>query len=74
MVAAVCELPHALRLLDIDPEGVVVKVVVPQAIGYGLDDWCRQQWRKAKFKPGLQNGEPVGVTGIPMKCVVKATE
>ncbi len=57
--------------LDISDTGVVTSVkVVSAPLGYGVDEACAAAWRSSKWKPAMQDGQPVAVTGMPQYCVV----
>ncbi|MSP54529.1 MAG: energy transducer TonB [Myxococcales bacterium] len=59
--------------LDIDETGGVTQVkVLSPPLGYGIEEACVAAWRKAKFKPAMQDGAAVSVTGMPQYCVVAA--
>ncbi len=59
--------------LDIDENGAVTSVkVISAPLGYGVEDACAGAWRKARFKPAMQDGVAVAVTGMPQSCVVQA--
>jgi len=59
--------------LDIDDKGSVTSAkVVSKPLGYGVEEACISAWRQAKFKPAMQDGVPVAVTGMPQYCTVTA--
>lgn len=59
--------------LDIDETGAVTQVkVLSKPLGFGIEEACVSAWRKAKFKPAMQDGVAVAVTGMPQYCVVAA--
>lgn len=59
--------------LDIDDTGAVTRVtIVSTPLGYGIEAACGSAWRKARFKPAMQDGRAVAVTGMPQYCVVAA--
>ncbi len=61
-------------VLDVDPSGRVVRARMAKAVGYGIDEACVAAWRASRWKPGKKDGVPVGVTGIPKKCSIKAVD
>ncbi len=59
--------------LDIDEHGVVTSAkVVSKPLGYGIEEACIAAWRLAKWKPAMQDGVAVAVTGMPQYCTVTA--
>lgn len=59
--------------LDIDDKGVVTSArVVSKALGYGIEEACLAAWRISRWKPAMQDGVPVAVTGMPQYCTVTA--
>jgi protein TonB len=58
-------------VVDIDESGRVTHVTVVKDIGFGTGTACADAWKKSRWKPGEQDGQPVAVTGIPEKCTVK---
>ena len=56
--------------LDIDAEGHIVRVRVLSDLGHGTGDACADAWKKSRFSPGSQGGNPVAVTGVPQICQV----
>ena len=45
-----------------------------QPVGYGIDQACVSAWSSTRWKPGKQGKQAIGVTGIPMKCTLKAID
>lgn len=60
--------------VDIDDRGRVVDVTLVKGLGYGVDELCLAAWRRSLWKPGAQNGTPVGVLDIPQKCTIILTQ
>ncbi|MDP6935116.1 MAG: energy transducer TonB, partial [Myxococcota bacterium] len=60
--------------LVLDKDGRVSSVKVTQGIGHGADEACADAWRRARFKPATRNGESIGVTDYPQRCVIKALD
>lgn len=60
--------------LTISAEGRVSDLKIPKAIGYGIDQACRDAWMASRWKPGEKDGTPVAVTGLPYKCQIKAMD
>ena len=60
--------------VDIDARGRVVNVRLVKGLGYGIDEACLAAWKRSTWKPGEQDGTPVGVLGIPQKCTVILTQ
>lgn len=57
--------------LDIDESGKVTSVkVVSAALGYGVEEACVAAWKRSTWKPAMQDGAPVAITGMPQTCVV----
>lgn len=57
--------------IDISEKGKVTAVRIPQSIGFGVDQACKDAWTGSRWKPGERDGTPIGVTNIPMKCTIK---
>lgn len=59
--------------LDIDEKGMVTSArVVSKPLGYGIEEACLGAWRISRWKPAMQDGVPVAVTGMPQYCTVTA--
>lgn len=59
-------------LLDLDETGRVIRVTLKPGTapsGLGAEDECIAAWKKARYAPARQGDTPVGVTGIPQRCV-----
>lgn len=57
--------------LDVDASGAVTAVrVVSAPLGHGVEDACVAAWRRSTWKPALQDGVAVAITGMPQTCVV----
>lgn len=59
-------------ILDLDETGRVTRVVLkPGSVssGLGAEEACIEAWKRARYTPALQGDTPVGVTGIPQRCV-----
>ena len=61
-------------LLNVNPKGQVVRARMLKDVGYGIDEACIDAWKQSRWKPGKKDGVPVGVTGIPRKCSIKALD
>ena len=62
--------PPAVRL-DIDAAGQVSSVkVVSAPLGYGIEEACVAAWKRSTWKPAMQDGVAVAITGMPQTCVV----
>ena len=61
-------------LLDIDVNGAPTSATFGGQVGFGVEEACVAAWMRSRWKPGLQDGVPVPVKGIPMKCVIKIVE
>lgn len=58
--------------LDVDEQGKVVAVsVISAPLGYGIEDACVAAWKRSSWKPAMQEGAAVAVTGMPQVCVVQ---
>lgn len=61
-------------LVDVGADGKVTRVRVKKDLGFGTGEACADAWRQSTWKPGLQDGQPVGVLGIPKVCTVRLEE
>jgi TonB family protein len=60
--------------IDVDQSGQVSRAQIRESIGYGVDEACREAWMSSRWRPGLQNDAPIAVTGIPMRCTLRAID
>jgi TonB family protein len=60
--------------LTIDAEGAVVEVVVVAGLHPAADAACVRDLKLTRWKPGLRDGTPVGVSGVPFSCRYEVIE
>lgn len=58
-------------LLDVDASGAVSRARILKDLGFGTGEACAAEWRRSKWKPGEQDGQPVAVTGIRKTCTIR---
>jgi hypothetical protein len=60
--------------LDLDAEGRVVGVAFADHADFGVEDACRAAALQMRCRPARQGEIPVGVTGMPHRCTIKALD
>lgn len=61
-------------VVEIDIEGNVTEAKVTKSLSPDADEACLESWRAAKFKPALQDDQPVSVTNFPRRCRFKSMD
>ncbi|MBM4391248.1 MAG: energy transducer TonB [Deltaproteobacteria bacterium] len=57
-------------LLDLGADGSVTLVRVLSDLGFGTGEACAAAWKRSRFVPAQQHGQPVAVTGMPQVCTI----
>jgi outer membrane biosynthesis protein TonB len=60
--------------LDLDASGRVVGVHFKNMLGHGVEEACREAALQVRCKPGMQDGNPVPIRGMPHRCTIKAID
>jgi TonB family protein len=60
--------------LTITAEGAVTDVVVVAGLHPAADAACVRDMKLTRWKPGLRDGAPVGVSGVPFSCRYEVIE
>lgn len=60
--------------LDLDASGRVVGVHFLGTLGHGVEEACKSAALQIRCKPGMQNGTPVAIKGMPHRCTIKAMD
>ncbi len=57
-------------ILDLGADGTVTAVRVVNDLGHGTGEACAAAWKRSRFVPAQQDGQPVAVTGMPQVCTI----
>ena len=58
----------------IHENGAVAAARIKKSLHPDADKACLESWKKAKFQPAQQDGEPIGVRNFPRRCRFKSMD